>query len=176
MQSTDYDRTKMSAMLVLAGLFPPISLQQWNHQLSWIPIPYHFEKADKDFVKSDLHFFLFVMNSYYFQFLRRPTHYCPKYVQELRAVTETEEYKKILDYYSNTLDYMSTHSGANITSLHDAFKIYQTLHAEENMNLTLPEWTKAVYPEILSSIAGKQCEFENYNTILRRLNGGLYDT
>lgn len=40
------------------------------------------------------------------------------------------------------------------------------------MNLTLPEWTKSVYPEDITNIAAKQCEMENYNDILKRLNGG----
>lgn len=49
-QSTDFDRTKMSALLVLAGLFQPSSAQKWNNDLAWIPIPYHVEKAENDFV------------------------------------------------------------------------------------------------------------------------------
>lgn len=77
-----------------------------------------------------------------------------------------------MEYYSNTLTYIGRSSGKNITVLHDAFQVYQTLHAEENMNFTLPEWSINVYPDILSTIAGKQCEFENYNDILKRLNGG----
>lgn len=77
-----------------------------------------------------------------------------------------------MEYYSNTLQYIKNFSGKNITVLHDAFQIYQTLHAEENMNFTLPEWSENIYPDILNAIAGKQCEFENYNDVLKRLNGG----
>lgn len=43
---------------------------------------------------------------------------------------------------------------------------------QASLNLTLPEWTKLVYPEPLQSLAGMQCHFENYNDILIRLNGG----
>lgn len=50
MTSTDFDRTKMSALLVLAGLYPPAPSQQWNSQLLWLPVPYNFEKADRDYV------------------------------------------------------------------------------------------------------------------------------
>lgn len=50
--STDYDRTKMSALLVLAGLFPPAPSQTWNDNLSWLPIPYHFERNEYDYVSS----------------------------------------------------------------------------------------------------------------------------
>lgn len=40
--------------------------------------------------------------------------------------------------------------------------------------MALPEWTKAVFPEPLQSIAAMQIKFENYNDILIRLNGGMY--
>lgn len=50
--STDFDRTKMSALLVLAGLFPPSSSQKWDDDLSWLPIPYNFEKETQDYVSN----------------------------------------------------------------------------------------------------------------------------
>ncbi|CAB0031815.1 unnamed protein product [Trichogramma brassicae] len=37
--STDYDRTKMSLLLLLAGFFPPRKDQKWNQNLNWQPIP-----------------------------------------------------------------------------------------------------------------------------------------
>lgn len=39
--TSDTDRTKMSAQLVLAGLFPPTGDQIWNPEYKcWQPIPY----------------------------------------------------------------------------------------------------------------------------------------
>lgn len=38
--STDYDRTKMSLALVLAGLYPPTGKLRWNEGLNWQPVPY----------------------------------------------------------------------------------------------------------------------------------------
>lgn len=76
------------------------------------------------------------------------------------------------DHFNDHLKYIEIHTGKNITNLLDAFFIYQILHCQENLNLTLPEWSRSVYPSILQDIAGKQCEFENGNTVLRRLNGG----
>lgn len=42
--STNTERTKMSAQLVLAGLFPPVGQQVWNPELMWQPIPIYFLK------------------------------------------------------------------------------------------------------------------------------------
>lgn len=40
----------MTALLVLAGLYPPSPIQQWNDDLEWMPIPYHFERGEHDYV------------------------------------------------------------------------------------------------------------------------------
>lgn len=42
-QSTDFDRTLMSAQANLAGLFPPMHKdEKWNDELLWQPIPGEF--------------------------------------------------------------------------------------------------------------------------------------
>lgn len=48
--STDWDRTKMSALLVLAGLFPPSVSETWDDELHWQPIPYNFKSSADDHV------------------------------------------------------------------------------------------------------------------------------
>lgn len=47
-QSTDYDRTIMSAQSYLSGLFPPTSSQIWNPELLWQPIPVHVVTKSTD--------------------------------------------------------------------------------------------------------------------------------
>lgn len=152
--STDYDRTKMSALLVLAGLFPPAPSQRWNEELNWNPIPYHMDKTDYDY------------------FIRRPTGYCPQYVTELDKVLGSEVVKKMLDGHRKTLDYMAKHAGKPMDTLMDAFRLYQTLNAEANLNMTLPKWTESIYPQPLELMAAQQCFWENYSDTLKRLNGG----
>lgn len=48
--STAYERTRMTLLLVLAGLFPPAPAQKWDESLNWLPIPYNYDKPSKDFV------------------------------------------------------------------------------------------------------------------------------
>lgn len=47
-RSTDVTRTKMSAQLVLAGLFPPSDILTWNNQLLWIPVPVAYKPDSEE--------------------------------------------------------------------------------------------------------------------------------
>lgn len=84
----------------------------------------------------------------------------------------SNEVQRILKENRKILQYISKHTGKSITKLIDVFGLYQTLNAEESMGLTLPKWTESVYPDIIHSLASKQCAFENNNTLLKRLHGG----
>lgn len=42
----------MSALLVLAGLFPPNPQEEWDPELKWQPIPYQFKSSENDHVSS----------------------------------------------------------------------------------------------------------------------------
>lgn len=55
-QSTDTDRTHMTASAFLAGAFPPSGKQIWNKNLEWIPIPIYSIPSNEDNVRTD--FFL----------------------------------------------------------------------------------------------------------------------
>ncbi|CAH0554071.1 unnamed protein product [Brassicogethes aeneus] len=152
-KSTDFDRTKMSALLALAGLFKPAPSQLWNEEVTWLPIPYEYDKGSYDFS------------------LRRPLAYCPTYYKELESIYSSPEYLIVLKEHKKLLQYIAKNSGKPMNSLVDVFNIYQTLCSEKSLNLTLPEWANTVYDDI-EELAGKQCEIENSNDILKKLNGG----
>lgn len=49
--STDFERTKASAQLLLAGLFPPKDQQIWKEGLCWQPIPVNYSSLATDEVQ-----------------------------------------------------------------------------------------------------------------------------
>lgn len=48
----------MSALLLLAGLFPPDPSQVWDEELKWNPIPINFETAKNDHVNNKRQFIM----------------------------------------------------------------------------------------------------------------------
>lgn len=48
-QTTDSDRTKMSAQLMCAGIWPPKGYQKWG-PLDWQPIPASYQPLKEDSV------------------------------------------------------------------------------------------------------------------------------
>lgn len=47
-RSTHFERTKMTLLLVLAGLYPPNSDQKWHPTLNWQPIPIKYKDSHED--------------------------------------------------------------------------------------------------------------------------------
>ncbi|XP_060531198.1 venom acid phosphatase Acph-1-like [Cylas formicarius] len=131
--STDYNRTKASLQLALAGLFPPKAEQVWNNDLPWQPVPYNFLPRAQDNV------LLGVL--------------CPNYLRQYERVVNSAEMKKKLKKHKQTLNYISKHSGLNVTRFQDIYNLYFGLSTEEEYGLVLPAWTRKVWPDAVVNLA-----------------------
>ncbi|RZC33739.1 venom acid phosphatase Acph-1-like, partial [Asbolus verrucosus] len=152
--STDYNRTKASLQLVLAGLFPPKAEEIWNDELNWQPIPYNYVPTSRDKI-------LIGVN-------------CPNYVKlynqhivSVKQQTEFDNYKSIFNYISNS-------TGLNITTFIDVYNLYFGLATEEEWGFKLPPWTKELWPEIILDLAIKHYFVETATTDLRRMASGKF--
>lgn len=152
-ESTDVDRTLMSAESSLAGLFPPVGDQRWNPDINWQPIPVHTLPEHMDKVLA----------------AKAP---CPRYELELAALKKSPPIRELDKKYKELFEYVSKHSGDKIKDIENLEYIYDTLHIEFLNNLTLPNWTKAVYPQPMQEVSTYSFMIPTWNQQLKRLKTG----
>ncbi|CAH0560302.1 unnamed protein product [Brassicogethes aeneus] len=153
-RSTDIGRTRTSAQLVMAGLFPPSKRLTWNPELLWQPIPVDY----KPLVEEDI-------------FHRRSN--CPfrdKVLEDLENYEEIQE--NYIKPHENLYKFVENMSGLPIKIPTDLHKFFFTLKCEDDMGYKLPAWTKSFYPDKIKQVAGTVSDFENYIPGLRVINVG----
>jgi len=151
-QSTDVDRTLMSAECNLAAMFPPDSQQKWG-SLDWQPIPVHTIPEDLDKLLA----------------MKAP---CKKYTVEYHKAKKSPFMQKINEKYAELYAYLTQHTGKNVHDIQSVDYIFSSLFIEEWNNYTLPEWTKTVYPEPMYSAAALSFYTQTMTPILKRLKSG----
>lgn len=151
-QTTDVDRTHMSCQANLAGLFKPTEDEIWNKHLCWQPIPVH---------PADTRVLLYSPN-------------CPIYYAELANILKNEVlFKKIDEDYADLYQYLTKHTGLNVTTVLHIFALYDTLHIEDQLGFELPSWTEEVYPEPMKTLTGYAFLALAFTTEQKRL--GMYE-
>ncbi|KAL4715193.1 hypothetical protein ACJJTC_012240 [Scirpophaga incertulas] len=127
-RTTDYARTKMTALTALAALYPPLPAQKWNPALDWQPIPYNTIAPKLD----DLLYW----------------YWCPRYLWLRDQIYEYPEMKALIKPYEKLFSYMSEHTGRNITKPEDVFYLDNLFQTLENVGIPPPQWAVDVMPDI----------------------------
>ncbi|XP_015589425.1 venom acid phosphatase Acph-1-like isoform X2 [Cephus cinctus] len=155
-RSSDISRTKMTAELVAAALFPPIDIQRWNQKLNWQPIPIWNVPLIQDIL-------------FLGQFL------CEK-VAILRKEIETSDpyllkrQKELAGFF----EYVSEHVGINVTQ-QTSYYIYMHLYSQYTMGYRMPEWTKDIFPfGQFEDVAGYDYVIQSYTKEMQKYNGGVW--
>lgn len=153
-QSTDVDRTLMSAQANLAGLFYPTQEEVWS-ELPWQPIPVHTvpKKLDK---------------------LLTVEFPCPRIDYEDKAVKKSHFLKNYNKEHKKLYKYLTTYTGEKIKEPKNCGFIYTNLLIESQtiINFTIPDWAKEVYPDTLYKVGGFSFSLPTRTTMLKRLRGG----
>lgn len=111
-QSTDVDRTLMSAAHNLAGMFPPENQQIWNDSLLWQAIPIHTIPQHLDYVLAN----------------KKP---CPLYDQTYDEYEQSDQIKAILASNASLIQYLDQYVGQKIETICEVKTIYQALWVEQ---------------------------------------------
>ncbi|XP_048367335.1 prostatic acid phosphatase [Sphaerodactylus townsendi] len=126
-QSTDVDRTIMSAQANLAGLFPPTTEEIWNPQIPWQPIPVHV--VPKSF------------NPLFFY----PRLDCPRFVKLMKESFSSGAFKLQLKNYMPLLGLIASKLRYDAKTLldlntHILWNFYDTLFVQKLHRRRNPHW------------------------------------
>lgn len=121
--STNYNRTKMSTSLVLAGLFPPNNQNSWNADLLWQPAPFNYLPVSQDKLLSSWA--------------------CPTV---LPLIFNDEHNKDRLKSYDEVLQVLRAGTGEDVDYI-SALDLYFGMLIQTELGFPLEEWTKAIFPE-----------------------------
>lgn len=152
-RSSDVDRTLMSAMSNLAGLYPPKGDQVWNPSLPWQPIPVHTMPLDQDNIIANHAI-------------------CPKYKKLFEALSDDPEIADIIAKNDWIFKYLSKHTGQKVENLLDIDYLYDTLFIENLYNKTLPKWTHKVFPDQMKPMKDLSFKLNTWTPAMKRLRGG----
>ncbi|KAG4079088.1 hypothetical protein HA402_001059 [Bradysia odoriphaga] len=127
-RSSDVDRTIMSAMANLAGLYPPTGNQIWNNNLPWQPIPVHVVTSESDYITNGG-----VVS-------------CPAYDKAYNEYLQSDVVKKMELLAQPYYDYLTAALGTPIKDFLNVLMIRDSLYIQNIYNLSLPAWSKSIFP------------------------------
>lgn len=108
MQSSDVDRTLMSAEANLAGLYPPDGDQIWNLNLLWQPIPVHTMPFSTDYL------------------IAGDVPACASYQKAFQKYMNSDEMKKYQKQIQPIYDSLTNQTGTVINTLESLWSIHDS--------------------------------------------------
>ncbi len=121
-RSTDYDRTLMSAEVLLAALFPPEGKWKFLESLNWQPVPVHTRPRSED------------------NLLRGHTADCPTYAELCKGDYQMEESVALEREYQNLFWKLENFTGMEQVNLSNFGVLMDTLFVEYASGYGIPEW------------------------------------
>ncbi|CAH2265213.1 venom acid phosphatase Acph-1-like [Pararge aegeria] len=151
-RTTDYSRTKMSALVMLAALYMPQDRQRWHPDINWQPVPYNTLPLEDD----DLLYF----------------DHCTWYNHLKYKVYEIPPIRNIIDSYRDMFKILSVETGRNITTPEEVFFLDNLFQAMAFSTVTIPKWAEEIMPQI-KNMTKIDYYVQYYNRELTRLSSGV---
>ncbi|CAG9782459.1 unnamed protein product [Diatraea saccharalis] len=129
-RSTDKDRTKMTALVAMAALYPPEVEQQWDEGLGkvWQPVPYIAVPLSEDYLR------------YYSN--------CQRF-KALMATAKQESINEEFKPFDHLIPRLKALTGRNFTEDPLLFEtLFDLLRSQVGLGLDIPEWAKPLLPKL----------------------------
>ncbi|XP_055315614.1 lysosomal acid phosphatase [Sitodiplosis mosellana] len=157
--SSSTERCLMTAQSFLAALLPPPNNGQNLLPIKWQPVAINSVPRDRDKLISQ-------------------KANCPKYDDLLAKMYSDppEELRKFLQDNTELFEYISKHTGANISNVHQGEQLYNILSIEKKNGLKLPKWTESVFPDKLLALAERNLAVLTETDYMKQIKGGFFVT
>ncbi|CAG5017003.1 unnamed protein product [Parnassius apollo] len=153
-RSTDKERTKMTAQVAMAAVYPPEVPQQWDEGLGkvWQPVPYTAVPLREDYLR------------YYSN--------CEKF-KELMEKAKKESIYEEFAVFNDLIPTLKTQTGRNFTENPLLFQTINDLFRSQiALGLGVPQWAKPLLPRL--SEASRLAYRLYYKTDeMKRIGGGV---
>ncbi|KAI8427625.1 hypothetical protein MSG28_002110 [Choristoneura fumiferana] len=143
--------SKMTALLISAGLWPPPPEQTWNDTMVWQPVPYTYPPRDNDFL-------LYEEN-------------CPRYSQEKDRILNAFVDEGLLLPYKDLFHKIAQMTSINYSTPQDAYYLSNLFLIQDDIKVANPKWAKHVKRKLMDA-ARLEYSMMFYNNLLRKLSGG----
>nr|XP_023026643.1 lysosomal acid phosphatase-like [Leptinotarsa decemlineata] len=98
---------------------------------------------------------------------------CDKYDKMFEQMRVSPEILELEANHKNLMDYLTEHTGQNITNIEGVEDIYNTLEIEELNNLTLPTWVNETLMETMRVLAARNLALYSETQYMQRVKGGV---
>ncbi|KAM3962713.1 venom acid phosphatase Acph-1 isoform 2-T2 [Aphomia sociella] len=149
--ASDTGLSKMTALLISAGLWPPPAEQMWNDTIQWQPVPYTYPHPDQDYL-------LYEEN-------------CPRYNQEKQRILKAFIDEGLLSPYRDFFHKIAQMTGTNFSTPQEAYYLNNLFLIQDDIKVANPKWAKHVKRKLMD-IARLEYSMMFHNNLLRKLSGG----
>ncbi|KPI93943.1 Venom acid phosphatase Acph-1 [Papilio xuthus] len=149
--TSDTDLSKVSALLISAGLWPPPAEQVWNDTMQWQPVPYSYPPRDNDYL-------LYEEN-------------CPRYNQEKERILQAFTEEGLLAPYRDFFHKIATLTNTNFSTPREAFYLNNLFTIQDDIKVANPKWAKHVKRKLMD-VARLEFMMMFHNNLLKKLSGG----
>ncbi|CAB3242535.1 unnamed protein product [Arctia plantaginis] len=129
-RSTEKDRTKMTILVAMAAVYPPVVEQQWDAGLGkvWQPVPYDSVPLKEDYLR------------YYSN--------CDRFIT-LMTEAKQKSLQEELAPYTNIIPLLEEKTGRNFTENPLLFQtLFDLFRSLDGLRISIPEWSKPLRPTI----------------------------